>query len=180
MLADISFAVGTPRNRLPTLSDSLVSLMLVEPVATTQLGAAERIFLEKAAELSRRQLELARLGVSQTTSSDIRSFAQQIASDHRQIGESIRALRQRRGVSAGAEKTAVAADSNPLFAQKSGAEFDREFVRVAAELQNDALRLFEEVMADAKDTEVRDLIGSYLPTLRDHQNRGTELKKTYN
>lgn len=37
--------------------------------------------------------------------------------------------------------------------------------------------LFERSMSVARDSDVRDLLGAYLPVLRDHQNKISELRK---
>lgn len=170
---------AAPARRAPSAGDSLVSLIMVEPIATDVLRPAERTFLERAAELSRQQTQLARVAVSQAASSDVRTYAQLVASDHRQISDSLDALRRKRGVSGSSGSVDPAPASYPGLADKSGADFDREFVRISAELQNGLLRLFEEVMADAKDPEIREFVGGSLPVLREHQNRATELKKAY-
>lgn len=168
-----------PFARLPFAGESLIGSDGVDALATDALRPVERAFLEKAAQLSRQQIQLAQLAVSQATGSDVRTYAQQMAGDHRQIGDSIEALRRKKGTSAGGSPEAVVPESFQQLAQKSGGDFDREFVRLAGDLQATLLTLFEEVMADAKDPEVRELAGAHLPTLRDHQNRATELKKAY-
>lgn len=165
--------------RMPVIGESHVAGTLVDVLAAESLRPVERTFLEKAASLSRQQIQLAQLAVSQSTGSDVRTYAQQVASDHRQISDSIEGLRRKKGVSAGSATDAVVTESHQRLAQKTGGDFDREFVRLAGELQASALTLFEEVMADAKDVDVRELAGTYLPVLREHQNRVTELKKAY-
>lgn len=152
-----------------------------EPLATTDsLRPGERSFLEKAVEVSRQRVQLGRFAVGQANSSDVRGFAQQLAGDYQQIGDSVDALRRRKGAGADAspgETTDVVSEAQQKLAQKSGAEFDREFVRFVAEQHSELLALFEQAAANAKDSDVRELAGGFLPTLRDHYNRIVELKK---
>ncbi|MDO8540320.1 MAG: DUF4142 domain-containing protein [Opitutaceae bacterium] len=181
-LASSISAVAAPQWRArPVFARSVAFAFAAEPLATDALRPVERTFLEQAAELSRQQIRFARLAVSQASSSDVRSFAQQLAGDHRQISDSIEGLRRKKGSML--EEKEKSPDAVPEgfqeLAQKTGADFDREFVRLTAQMQARELTLFEEAMSDAKDNEVRDLVGTYLPMIREHQNRGTELKKTF-
>ena len=164
---------------------SFIRSFAAEPLATDTLRPVERNFLEKAAQLSREEVALARIAVSQAASTDVRALAQQIAADHTQLNDSIEALRRRKGAAApGTDKEKennktpdITSEASQKLAQKSGADFDKEFVRVISEMHTQTVTLFEEAMADAKDTDVRELAGAHLPTLRDHQNRITELRK---
>jgi putative membrane protein len=170
---------AAPRWRTSPAAKSLMLGFAADPVATDTLRPTERAFLEKAAELSRREVRLGQLAVAQAASSALREFAQQLVADHQQIADSVDALRRSKGGSAVQVATPEATpDAYQKLTQKSGAEFDREFIRLLVESHNDALALFERALDDVKDPDVRALIGANLPTLRDHQNRVTELKKS--
>ena len=172
-------ARSAPHWRLgPLASSKLVHNFAVEPLATDTLRANERTFLEKAGERSRLEIRLARLAVAQATSADVKSFAQQVAGEQQQISDAVEALRQKKGAITEAAPADAPTEATQKLAQKTGADFDREFVRQIGEIQSEVVALFEQAMANAKDTDVRDLAGLYLPTLRDHQNKVTELKKT--
>ncbi len=177
ILAGSVTAMATPRWRGgPNLSRSPVMGFAVDPLAASALSRGERSFLERAAELSSKQMEMARVAVSRATSSDVRTYAQLLAADHRQISDSLNGLRRKKGTMLDETPAVESTDEDPLSAMVGG-DFDREFVRRATEAEAKTLMLFEELMSDAKDTDVRELIGTCLPMLREHRNRGTELKK---
>lgn len=160
---------------------SLMRSFAGEALATDSLRPLERTFLEKAFELSRQNLALARLALSQANSSDVRAFAQQMAGDYQQIGDSLDAMRRRKGAvddTAGKDAKDIVSEAQQKLAQKSGVEFDRDFVRLVADQHSDTLALFEQAAANAKDADIRDLAGGLIPTLRDHYNRLVELRKT--
>jgi putative membrane protein len=147
-------------------------------VAADGLRPVDRTFFDRALVLSQHQMGLARLGVSHAMRADVRTFAQQLASDHRQIIDSLQNLRRRRG--AGTEEgvgPAPASEAYDRLSRVTGAEFDREFVVAIEALHSETMTLFEEVISQTKDAGIRDLIGGYLPVLRDHQNQVTELKR---
>jgi len=128
--------------------------------------------------MSRTELRLAQVAASQATRSDLRNFSQQVVSDYRQITDSLDGLVRKKGAAI-ALSTDMATDRFDQIGEKSGAEFDREFVRATAKAQDEMVKLFERALADAKDADVRELAGSYLPALRAHQNAVRELKKAF-
>ena len=148
------------------------------PLATDTVRPAERSFLETALGASRLQARLADLGSSQAANSDVRSHSEQLKSDHRQLLDALTALIQRKSVVVEAPREPTS-DVYTRLAEASGANFDREFVRVMAPLHNETISLFEQAAADSKDPDVRDFAAAQLPMLRAHRNRIAELKRTF-
>lgn len=149
-----------------------------EPLATDGLRAGEKAFLAKAVETARQHLRLAEVGASQADSSEVRSHALQLASDYRELNEALEALIRRKGGLAGAPAGATS-ETYQKLTEKSGADFDREFVRVVATASGQVMNLFEAAAAVAKDPDVRDFAANELPILRAHRNTIADLKKTY-
>lgn len=162
----------------PVAARSMISGYTIDALATDAARPAERAFLQKAAATSRLQQRLAELGASQATSSEVRSHAEQLKSDNRQLVDALTALIQRKQ---SATSPAVEPLTEPYaqLAQKSGVDFDREFVRTMARLHEETIAMFEQAASESKDTDVRDLAAAQLPMLRAHLNRITELKKTF-
>src|SRR4051812_41338699 len=69
-----------------------------EPLAADSLRPGEQAFILRAFQLTRQELRLAQLAVSQAVSSDVRSLAQQLVANHRQMSDSLEALGRRKGV----------------------------------------------------------------------------------
>ncbi|MGH7956791.1 MAG: hypothetical protein ACREH8_07240, partial [Opitutaceae bacterium] len=59
--------------------------------AANELRPTERAFLSKAIEASRQQMRLAAVGISQATSTEVRSHAQQLATDYRSLNDALEA-----------------------------------------------------------------------------------------
>jgi predicted outer membrane protein len=148
-----------------------------EPLATDDLRPLDRAFLGKAVETVRQQMRLAEVGVSQATNNEVRSHAQQLVADYRQLNDTLEALIRRKGGMAGAPVGGTSETYQKLV-ETSGAAFDSAFVRAASQMSDQILTLFEQAAADAKDTDVRELAAAELPVLRSHRNTMTELKKT--
>lgn len=170
-------AAGPSRVRQVS-SRAWVKHYAAEPLATDGLRAGEKAFLAKAVETARQQMRLAEVGASQADSSEVRSHALQLASDYRELHDALEALIRRKGGLAGAPAGATS-ETYQKLTEKSGADFDREFVRVVAAASGQAMNLFETAAAEAKDPDVRDFAANELPILRAHRNTIADLKKTY-
>ena len=150
----------------------------MEAMAASELRPAERAFLGKAVEVGRQQMRLAEVGVGHATSSDVRSHAQQLATDYRSLNESLDALVRRKGGIPGAPVGGTSETYQKLVTQ-SGANFDREFVRTVSRVTDGVLALFEQVASESKDADVREFAAAQLPLIRAHRTTATELQKTF-
>lgn len=151
----------------------------VQALANEATRPADRSFLQKAIDTGRLQLRLAELGASQATSTEVRSHAEQLKSDNRQLVDAVNSVMQKRGVGSLEPTGRPTEDAYFRLANRSSAEFDREFVRVMAEVHEDTIALFEQAAAEGRDEDVRELAAAQLPMLRAHRNRITELKKMF-
>jgi putative membrane protein len=158
---------------------SMMRGYVAEPLAADAARPAERSFLQKAIETSRLQLRLAELGASQATASEVRSHAEQLKSDNRQLVDAIDSVMQKRGVGTLEPTGRPTEDAYVKLANRTSGEFDREFVRLMAEVHENTINMFEQAASEAKDADVRDLAAAQLPMLRAHRNRITELKRMF-
>ncbi len=149
-----------------------------DPLANDSLRPTERTFVRQAIELSRASMRLAQLAVGHATSADIRAFAQQLVTDHGQVATSLDALARKKGVVLLPLNDEIAANFDRLSAT-AAPDFDKEFVRMASDLEEATVKIYEHALADAKDTDVKDLAGNFLPVARDHQNKIRDLRKSF-
>ena len=158
---------------------NLMNTFGAEQVATagSNLRPSDRAFLTKAGETARQQMRLAEVGVSQAAKCEVRSYAQQLVTDYRELNDSLEAMIRRKGGVAGAPVGGTSETYQKLV-QTSGATFDTEFVRIESRMNEATLTLFEQAAADSKDADVREFAASRLPMLRAHRTAIVELKKT--
>lgn len=157
---------------------SMVRGYAAEPLAEST-RPADRSFLQKAIDTGRLQLRLAELGASQATSTEVRSHAEQLKSDNRQLVDALDSLMQRRSIGTLEPTGRPTEDAYVRLANRTSGEFDREFVRVMAEVHDQTINLFEQAVSEAKDADVRELAAAQLPMLRAHRNRITELRRIF-
>src|SRR5258706_8684383 len=105
-------------------------------------------------ESSRQQMRLADMGANQASSTEIRSYALQLMGDYRTLSDTLDALTRRKGGLAGAPVGGTSENYRQL-GTKTGSDFDREFVRIASNLSDSVMTLFEQAANTAKDPDVR-------------------------
>jgi putative membrane protein len=154
---------------------SVVATAAMDPVATDALRANERTFLRRAVEASQQHFRLAQLAVGRATSVDLRGFGQQFVIDHRELSQSLEALVRRKGVAL-PPPTEGPVDQFKRLAEIPAPQFDREFVLVMSASSDALVRLFETTVAEARDADIRDFAGSFLPALRFQSNELRTLK----
>jgi putative membrane protein len=181
MLAALGFAArGATAGgwHLPVLFAQTAPTATTSPGAdtATTLHAGEESFLQDATVGARAATELARLAMSQASTSTVRDLAQQMVGDYTQINDTLESLARRKAVPLPLSPTGFSSDVRQLSTQ-TGSGFDQAFIRVTTATSQRELRLFETAVANAKDADVRDVAGSLLPVLRNHVNKLTELQK---
>lgn len=170
-----------PRVRQAAAARNLLAGYAIDPVAgVDSLRPAEQLFLERATVASRLQIRLAELGSGQANGTDVRNHAEQVKGDNRQLVDSLSAMLHRKSSSARPVVEAPGyTEAYALLAAKSGADFDREFIRVMGDLHEATINLFEQAVAETKDADIKELAAAQLPMLRAHKNRIVELKQAY-
>lgn len=158
---------------------SVARVAQIEVIPSDNLRPSERAFLLQAAEMTRSEVRLSQLAVSQAIGSDLRSFAQQLATDAGQINDALTGLVRKKGVTLLPPSAAAGSpvDAYDQLATKTGADFDQTFLRTISAAEEQMMKLLDQALADAKDPDVREFAGNFLPVVRDHINKLKELGK---
>ena len=172
----VGTAAAAPLKVRQVSARSMMNTFGAEPIAGDSLRPTDRAFLGKAAENVRQQMRLAEVGVSRAAKTEVRSHAQELVADYRQLNDTLEALIRRKGGIAGAPVGGTSETYQKLV-ENSGAGFDAAFVRAAGQMSEEILNLFEQAAADSKDADIRELAAAQLPVLRGHRSKMAELKK---
>lgn len=165
----------------------VVGFALQDP-KTKNVKGNDKDFVMKVAKDGKAEVELGNLALTKASSEDVKQFAQRLIDDHSKANDELTQLAQSKGItlpsaspadkptgtekSVDAESTATMERLNRL----SGAEFDREYIRLMVMDHDKAVTLFEK-QASGKDgdAEIKSWAEKTLPTLREHQRMAHEL-----
>lgn len=142
--------------------------------ASGKLGFMDRRFVNKAADSGMSEVALAQLASERATNADVKSFAQQLVQDHTAVNSELTGIASQKSVKLDKE------DGKDRFykrlSNKSGAEFDQEFVAHMVDEHEDAVKLFEKASQDAKDADVRSFAAKHVDHLRTHLQKAQSLR----
>jgi putative membrane protein len=170
------------------------------------LASSDREFIMHVAHDSMMEVELANLALQKSTNEDVKRFAQRMIDDHKTASEKLKTLAQSKGItlpahatgattsqtnegsrqSANIENTRAAQDQHSTdakiskakekLARLSGAEFDREYMKMMVKDHEKAVADFQKQSTQSKDTDVQEFARTTLPTLQEHLTMAREIE----
>ncbi len=128
-------------------------------------------FIQSAQASGQMELQMGQLGQQQAQNPEVKSLAAAMVRDHSQANQRLQQLASTKNISAthqGADHQKHQQHLDKLKNQ-SGAEFDKEFVRMALKHHKKDIQAFERAQNQINDQELKSFISETLPKLRQHQ-----------
>jgi putative membrane protein len=169
-----------------------------------QFSRGDEKFLKDACRGGRMEVQMGNLGVQKAQNPQVKEYAQRLIDDHTKANSELKQLALNKGLTFpdtdsvaeatdvtdadrtrvrernDAEKDAKGEHKEHAGLKKleglSGAEFDREFVRMAVKDHEKDISEFEKVSQKSEDSEVRAFAAKALPTLREHLQQAKNLQ----
>jgi putative membrane protein len=140
------------------------------------LARGDRKFIQEAAESGMFEVQAAQLGATKATDPNVKSFASMLVDHHTAANNELTKLANSKKVELpAAPKRALRRDIEKL-GKKSGAEFDRDFVRaVGIKAHEKDIKKFEKASENVKDPELKAWVTKTLPQLREHLAQAQKL-----
>lgn len=145
--------------------------------ATAKVSTADKMFFTKAAQAGMAEVTMGQLAQSQASSDAVKSFGQQMVTDHGTANDELKQLAAQKGVTL---PTKVDAKEQHLIAKlkgKKGAAFDHLYVTDAGDKDHTAaVKLFEHA-SKSKDADVKAFADKTLPTIKHHLEMARQIAK---
>ncbi len=130
--------------------------------------AMEQDFAKTAAASGLFELETARLAQQKATDSAVKSYAAMLVDHHSMANDKLQQLAMQGNVALPTQLPSDRKAELDQLTKASGAEFDRQFVRVVGiKAHQDDIALFEKAASSANNPALRTFAQNTLPTLRD-------------
>jgi len=132
------------------------------------IAHSDRSFSLKLAEGSTNEVALSQLADSHASNDDVKSFAAMMVADHQKLNSDFSDLSARKGIdiSDGVAKGQKKGVAN--LEKKSGADFDKAYIKIMIKGHKDAADLLKKEAADSKDTDLAQFATAALPTVLAH------------
>jgi putative membrane protein len=147
---------GTGTRNLPSKKDDKVA-------------RGDRKFIEKAAGSGMFEVQVSQLAASKATDPNVKSFAGMLVDHHTAANNELVKIANAKGVELPAAPPRVMRRDIEKLGKKSGAEFDRDYVReVGIKAHEKDIKLFQKASKDVKDADLKAFVDKTLPVLREH------------
>jgi len=142
-----------------------------------KMDKRDKEFVQKAASGGMMEVAAGELASKNATSEDVRNFGARMVQDHGQANQSLMEIAQKKGVQVPGEMSKKQNKEVDKLAEKTGANFDRDYMKLMLKEHRDAIKLFEKQARDGRDPDLKAFAESTLPTLREHLAMGTKIQQ---
>lgn len=135
-----------------------------------KVGKDDADFAVEAANGGMAEVALGQLAQTKATNAEVKAFAAKMITDHTKANEKMMALAKQKNVTLPAT---VGNDEQKIMddlSKKTGADFDKAYVKAMVEDHDKDVKMFEKEAKDGKDADVKSYASTTLPVLKMHQS----------
>lgn len=136
--------------------------------AESQVGTADRMFMDKAAQGGMAEVQLGQLAEQKAASQSVKDFGGRMVMDHSQANDKLRNIASEKSVTL---PGALDAKDKALYDRLSGLSgdaFDRAYMQAMVRDHVQDVAEFRKESKMARDADVRSFASNTLPTLEEH------------
>lgn len=143
------------------------------PVAA--LTPFDREFVTNAARGSVMEVQLGNLTAQKAASEDVKRFGQRMATDHSQLGQTLRQLASNLNITLPQELTTEQQNLVKKLENLTGKAFDREYIKEMVAIHTKDVSEFERAAAQATNEDIKQFASQSVSMLRDHLKLAREV-----
>ena len=145
--------------------------------AAAQLDDNDEDFLESAAQSGLTEIQGSKLAQDKATDADVKAFAEKMIADHTKVSKELETLARSKGYTPPTEPSLVQRTKLKALSAMDDS-FDKRYVnQIGVAAHEDAVELFQEASAEAKDPEIKAFAAEKLPALQEHLEMARTLKQ---
>lgn len=138
----------------------------------------DRSFLSEAAQGGLMEVRMGELGEQKATNPEVKNLAQTLHNDHQKANDELAGAVQSKGIQLPTEMSSTHQAAISSLESKSGAEFDRQFVRDTIRDHRKDIDAFERASRDLSDPDLKSWAEKTLPVLRKHLSLAEQAEKS--
>jgi putative membrane protein len=150
-------------------------LCVLTSLASGQNQLTDQEFATKAAECNMLEVKLSQLAAERAANPEVKQFARQLTEDHQRAGKMLQEAASP-ATTLPKELDKKHQETIDRVSKLSGADFDREYLKLMVDEHKKAIELFERQSKEAAaNAQLKSFAGKLLPDLREHLKRAQEL-----
>jgi putative membrane protein len=175
----VSAAFAAACNNPRTADDSVDQAQDVND-STAMTNEQDADFAVKAADAGLAEVELGKLALEKATDQRVKDFAKKMVDDHQRANDELMTIATRHNITLPPVISEEHADKQRKLMEKSGEEFDREYIDAMVKDHNKVVSLFEDASSDARNADLQAFASKTLPTLKKHHEEAKALQDSIN
>ena len=165
---------------LTLLSAATVALAIgfgAQAQTPAKLSGQDKSFLKDAAEGANAEVEGSKVAVTQSSSADVKTFAQQMIDDHGKAGTELKGLADQKGVKVSDTPSITKKTEIKVLSERKGSSFDQHYAdSIGVKAHQDTIKLFQKEVDKGSDPDVKAWASRTLPALQHHLEMAQSLK----
>ncbi|MBB6609419.1 DUF4142 domain-containing protein [Pontibacter sp. Tf4] len=133
-------------------------------------------FMTEAASGGMMEVELGRMAEQKAQHADVKSFGQMMVTDHTKANDELKALAASKNIMLPDSMGRDHMDHVAELRDKTGADFDKAYMKLMVEDHQEDIDEFEEAARDLQDADAKAFASKTLPVLQKHHERAKQIK----
>jgi putative membrane protein len=150
----------------------------MSPPPTTPVAAADRAFVEKAARTGMAEVQLATNVSNRAQTQEVRSFAQQMITDHNRSNQELTTLAAQKGIDPPADLDPEKKALDTELAKLNGPPLDKAYMEAMVKDHATAAADFEAASQQLSDPDLKAWAAKTLPVLHQHHKMAQDILGT--
>lgn len=162
-------------NNSRTADDSVEQAQNVND-STALVEVNDSDFAVEAADAGLAEIELGKLALERASDPRIKEFAKTMVDEHNKANDELMTIAAKKNLTLPPVPSADHAENMRELQEKSGDDFDRQYIDQMVKDHNRVVSMFENASENASDPDIRSFAAKTLSTLKDHQENAKELR----
>jgi putative membrane protein len=133
-------------------------------------------FVVKAASGGLMEVQLGQTAAQKANDPAVKEFAQRMVNDHGQVNNELKALAALKNITIPATPGEDHQEDINKLADKTGREFDRDYMKLMVEDHKDDIDKFEKAAKDCKDPDIKAFAAKHVAHLKGHLERAQQIQ----
>ena len=134
----------------------------------SKVSRADEKFVREATEGGLMEVELGKIAAEKATHEQVKAFARQIQEDHDKANEELKTIAATKGIELRQSLQGKHKRTVGRFSKLSGAEFDRQYMRLMIDDHKHDLEKFQREADNGKDPDIKQFASKLIPVLKKH------------
>lgn len=164
-------------SNVPNTNTANVNLPGIDTNSSTAMNEPVDVkgFMTTAAEDGMFEVEAGKVASTKAQDAAVKQYGQEMTADHTRANNELKQLAQKKDIVLPTEISAMQKEKISKLQNLSGAEFDREYMKMMVESHQKAVDLFQKQADSGSDAEAKAFASKTLPTLKEHLNDAQNL-----